>query len=444
MINQYLLIIIIIDMILLLPLIIYLTSNKIYKNRFYSSIYYSKNHLGYLISISGKIRTGKTSLMSGLSHIYQISIINDLHDLMDKIKLKFPKLNFNQINYIIDKNLLKDKTDKISLNYDLELIADLIIDFFDLDSDSLNYSFIDFKSVKQFIIDYTEAYIILNYRNQYVFSKTSFYSHITNKNNYELDLSWLKIKEAYENKNYVLQKFSVQLIDEATDDMGAELNKKDIDDESGSKEFRRKYGHIFKETSRLITIKQDSTDEVARYRRLYQSNIDIIDKVKVVKNYPKTNKFINRFIDLINSFYINYFNLKGILKRILNKDDRSSYIDFNLNRPLKLKRSISKLKFIQDFLFSQSYVKFDTNVYADEDDVGKENTASKKYYEPFTFIIPLKYCFGSFSTHEFSYIQDELIKNSEKTLDDLDLSLLFAKEDTKYFKNETGGSYYEL
>ena len=429
-------IIIIITLILTIPLIIISIKENYIDILFNRTIIYCKNYLGHLIAIIGKIRVGKSTLLSGITHVFQIIIINDNNDIMDRIRRIFYDIDFNEFDNIILYLYYEKKI------YDLDKITLEILKYYNYNGYTLRYNYLDFKTIKTLFKEYIESFYVINIRDQYVMSKTYIYSHITNKSNIEYDIDMTKINYAYANKNYAIEDNLIEVIDEATDDIGAAKQYDDMNDESGAKEYRRKYGHIHREKNYMITTKQDSSDEIARFRRLNQSNIEIIEKVKIIGKYRTVNYFIEKIYKYIEKYnYIKFF-IKAILKGLFNKEKRNEYINYNFKKKYRGKKLQYKLNFIQEYLFSLAYCKFKTKVYSNEDDVGKENSNSKIYYDQFNFVIPLRYCFGTIQIHEFSYIQKQLLSNSNVKYQNLKEKIMFNYNNYNYFKNKTSISRF--
>ncbi|QVK17353.1 hypothetical protein KHQ81_10875 [Mycoplasmatota bacterium] len=416
------------DILMVLPILVLFRYRKYYENLFNFSVGYCKYRLGYLISICGKIRMGKSSLLSGLSHVFQIIIMGNNNEIMKEVRNEFYFIDFNEFEKVISDCYYRENIN------DLDLITDKLLLKYNLFGDYLKYNFLNFESVKQLIKNYVEAYYVIYIRDQYVYSKTRVYSHITNKMNLEYDLDWTKIKEAYRNKNYAIYDNFVELQDEATDELGAANQYEDMKDESGAKEYKRKYGNMHREKNYMITSKQDSSDEIARHRRLYQTNIEIVNKVNVIGNFKKINYFINKILSFVDSFNRYRFMILALLKGIIDVDEREQFINVKLKGKVFGRKLEYKLTFLQKFLFSKSYCEFNCNIYQKEEDVGKENTNSRHYYDDYTFVIPLAYCFGCFNTHEYSYIESELIKHSDVHFEDLQQALMFNRVNKSYFK----------
>ncbi len=422
-----LIILIVVNLLLIIPLFSFKGFRKYYEYRFNSTIIFFTYALGYLIAIIGKIRIGKTTLMSGLSHVAQIVIQNRLNSKMEFIRNIFYFIDFQEFEQIVLYCYLEQK-----LN--LKDITDFIIDYYKLDSNELYFNFLEFEVIKDLVFDYIDAFYKIYIRNQYVYSKTRFYSHITNKTNIQYNLNWTKIKEAFKKKEYIIEDDMVELIDEATDELGASFQYEDMKDESGAKEYRRKYGHIHRERNYMIISKQDASDEIKRYRTLTQSNIQIIEKVDVVGNFRLSNKLINLIKNFVNHFHKFKWNCIAIFKGMIYSEDRNKYIEEKFKGKYIGKSLINYLTYIEKFLFSKSYCKFKCRLYDNAQDVGK---IDEKYYIEYKLVIPLQFCFGCFSTHEYSYIQNELINNSKLKFEDLEQSLMFIDPNKKYFEDDS-------
>ena len=111
--NLILIIIMIINIILIIPfLIIKRERNQLYDHFMYS-INYVAVKLGFIISVNGPIRIGKTSLQSGLGHISERIIIENILDLIEKTKMIFRKISFNG-EFFADRMVMTDNALKVT------------------------------------------------------------------------------------------------------------------------------------------------------------------------------------------------------------------------------------------------------------------------------------------------------------------------------------------
>ena len=145
---------------------------------------------------------------------------------------------------------------------DFDQLTEAIMDAHKLKGEGLHYNMVGQVKIQKLILDYIFGLYVLNVRNNYVQSKTPFYSNVTHNFSLGLNIEWLKIREAYKNKDYAILDWMVILIDELTDEAGAMTYMDDLKDLAGAKEYRRKFGQIHQERNRMISTKQDVMDEV--------------------------------------------------------------------------------------------------------------------------------------------------------------------------------------
>ncbi|MGE4320999.1 MAG: hypothetical protein AB7E61_06100 [Acholeplasmataceae bacterium] len=400
-----------VDVFMLLPIMIVITETKVYKFKHRKSISYVKYVLGYLISLNGEIRVGKTSFMSGLSSLIQYIIIDLIQELKRKVKTIFRYIDFNDLNTYLDQKIDENPF------YDIDKLTDEVIERFQISGDDLHFNLIGQKKNKKLMHDYIEVYWIEMVRNNYVQSKTPFYSHITAAYSMILDMDWMKIKNAYSKKSYSIYKYMVLLADEVTDEIPADGYLKDMQDQSGNKEFRRKFGQLFEETSWFITTKQDILDEVKKYRNLTQSNLIVEEKVKQI-GYKWLEKLIVSFYSSYLSTYrvmkiwprFFYQFLRHPIKSIFKKEkltfDELEEIKFNQVSTYRSRENF--IYYIHQFFTSIRFNKYLTVKLRKAEDIEKI-TADR---ESFSFIIPTVDCFGTYDTHYYRFIQDELLKQS--------------------------------
>lgn len=375
------------------------------------TIYYVKNVLGWIIGINGPIRVGKTSLLSGLSSVSQIIIINEINDLLTNTMKKFKTVDFNNLNILV-----VDLYEKFKLENgypDFEKITTIILEKYNLKGESLHYNMIGHVEIHKLILDYIFSFYCLNIRNNYVQSKTPFYSNITHEFSYYLNSEWLKIRDAFKNKEYAILDWMVILIDELTDEAGAMSYLDDIKDLAGAKEYRRKMGQIHQERNRIISTKQDVMDEVKKYRNLTHSNLVLDEKVKTVGNHKwiySIIKFIYYIpIKLLTILVIRpIFIYSFIFRKNQTYDD--IYTHYH-NKVGLIRRQESKLYYFQMFFESIGYNKYVGFDIKRAEDIEK-STADRDYFKLY---IPTVYCWGTYDTHYYSPMQKELLSISQVT-----------------------------
>jgi hypothetical protein len=419
--------ILIIDLLLFIPLVFVLITRSYYNVKFELSKSYARL-LGFLISINGAIRSGKTSFQSGISHIFQLEIECLLTDNILNVKKVYKKLDFNKINDFLDEGF-KNKNYPDFKNTHIKLLH--LLESFDLEK-SMVFTFISSKNSHDYFEDYIFAYWVLNYRKNYVQSKTKFYSHITGNFNYDYKIENQKIFVAFEQNDYSIYDYMVELIDELSDELGANKRFEDVKEEDGDKDYRRKFGQIHQERNRLVTTKQDSRDELKKFRTLTQSNLWIPNKVEVTGTFRLLMSLITILYSLkviiyeIFTIYLVYY-FKKILY-MTNETTLSEYKERRYNA-INLKRNIqNKLLFIDWFLKSVGYNKYEIWNYPSEEDVKKRDPM---FYDQLFFYIPTLYCFGTYETHFYRMIQAELLAATNTNSAEINWFL-----NPKYFNNE--------
>lgn len=414
------LIIVAIDILLIIPLVTYFGRRK------YLSIMYNRSiaqidTLGYLNSINAPVKTGKTSLGQGISHILQILTMNRIEELFDKTKKMFKQIDFVRLDDFIMSDFVsqyeaiieaceRPSIEMISIH---KTIQNMFIHFGY--KDRLIYDFINIKTFSEWMYKYAEGLFVMYIRSNFVQSKTKVYSHITGKFNYSYDLDDQKIYLAYDKGEFAVYKYMVELIDEASDEMDAEKWREEKD--TGAKEYRRKYAHIFEETNRMITIKQDSSDEIKKFRSLHQSNLYIIEKVDQRGTGRDLYSIIKTILYIPVWFYTKRlqiaFSVRYVIHLIKTKEKldysqfmRTRYAMINLQRKID-----NKLYYIDMFLKRIAYNRFHVLNYPSEEDVGKRDPI---YYTDMTLYIPTLYCWGVFNHVEYRTIYEDLMNVTNK------------------------------
>lgn len=404
--QRELLVIIVLLAILILELALPLSIfgvDKYYKYAFMRTRYIALD-FGYLIGINGKISKGKTSISSGLSHIYQLDFLQRIHDLMKQYQSYLNKIDFRQFNDRVYQLILEKGIKQV---YE---ITDAIMDEYQL-GDVPVYNYLTFTSMREMTKSYVIAFASM-VRNNFVASKTRFYSRVTNTMNLDYEITQQDIYNVIKSGDYFIEDYLVEVIDEAQDDNAAELWREQ--EKTGRKQYRNKYRHIHEQNNRMISIKQDESDEVRKQRSLYQTNLKLVDGVQV--------KFIYRFVfNILQWIYriedapYRIFRLRlpymfYYLKHLLSYDKYSfdAYCEARYDKPSITRDVDHNLMFLKWFLESLNYNVFTVQLAEDTDDLGKESKT-----ETFKLVIPSIYCF-TYPRFEFNQIQTDLLSKSNK------------------------------
>lgn len=386
--------------------------SKYFDYLFSKTVKYCKESIGSLISVDGKIRFGKTSLAVALGHVYALISQMQLSDKIREIKIIFKILDFNLIDAFIESSIVPDQVFGIDYN----ALAKTMFNQLDLSFYGHVNDFINDKSTIDIFAEYIESYVILNIRNNYNVSNISVFNRVTMNYNFKLDPEWLAMNYAFENHNFALENHMTILVDEKSDDGGAAKHYDEAQDQSGRKEFLRKFGQLFRETNHLITTKQNVLDEIKQHRLLTQSNIFVSERVKTVKTGHFMYKLLERFmmtklliyrfktfIKIVFKINIRLFKFSQVIQ--LYRQYREQY--FNL---INIERNtLNTLYFWKKLFFYFGYNVYATNVYEDADDVGKKTVG-----ETFQFVIPVRYAFGNYQTH-LAYQDYLVLKQTNRT-----------------------------
>lgn len=398
---------------------------------FYAS-FIKVNNIGLVIAVSGAIRSGKTTLTAGLTHLLVLKIHDELLRKMDEIEIILKEINFAQI-----KNLIDDLD--ITLDNYKEFISNQILNFIQIDSlnnvsfthklDRPYFDYLNYHNKFSLIENYIEYY--LHYKKSvYVLSNIKIYNHITTS--YSLDFSneWIKLKEK---KDFPLVKYSIFVEDDKLIYDSNIGHQKKTNEDSGSDLFFRLFGHLFKESSYYICTVQDVNRWIKLEREIAQSHIYVFSS-NVVGNFPKLNYVLckiegfTRFIyKLFRKVYKNdkYFNNLNVFKKILYKIHQ-----------------------VRKKLFSKSFVLFDCGIYSNINSVGKEIKEDDPSSEKFKFVIPVQYAYGVLDTHAFHLLWSYLYNRSNIKFSDLKATSIDEEEILallkKYNEKDTSPSNISL
>ncbi len=373
-----------------------------------------RTRFGYTIYLTAPIRTGKTTLMSGLSHILTSVLIRLANGVRNKTKRVLVESDFNQIDRQIERCFSEKKNIDETCNYLLENNAIGIKDFvYDPVDRELSYY--------NMLEDYVRAsYSLLT--NNYVYSakETPFYNRITGNYRKKMDFTSMQLKNAYDNEKFIISDYSIILEDEK----GLDGNKKEskymtvAKEDDGFSEFLRIIGNAGRETIYYITTNQEAKRWVSTERNLMTTSI-LINEMEIIP----VGMFYKRFLSLMNKIVQFFYTIA--IKLRFKELKRQVYI----NRPNVFKRLNLKIVDMERRLFSKSVVRYKVSLYDNVDDVGKKNTTSNIYCEEMELYLPLLYCLGNIDTHQYAFIFDELRKKSK-------VSMFDTMEDTQQLTEE--------
>ena len=375
-----------------------------YKIAFNNTVALVKYEFGYAMYLFGKIRSGKSTCMSALTHAFTYIIQGNAQETIAKVKGIIIKADWSKIDSLVNQ-LYQER-----INY--QIAANVLIERFPQWLTGKHFSKINLDvSYQKLIESYVEAMYAL-IENNYVLSPriTPIYNRITKTFSKTLIEPNLKIKEAYDSNTFGLSRYKIICVDEK----GLDPDKKNtstmqnasVDD--GFSEGLKIFGNAGKETMYFITTNQD----FKQYLRSERALFPVIIEMKGLKILPRW-KILSKLIKHLNS--ITQFNYSVITFFHFGKIRKNSYL---VNENI-FKKIFRKLNSWNDYIFSKSYILYDVNVYTSEEDIGKKNTQETKYYKEEKLIFPITYAFGNLDTHVYSFVFDELMKNSNISFFDI-------------------------
>lgn len=417
MIVKIILIINILNISLALPFLYFFIKKGRFDHYINFTLYTVHKTFGFIISLIGSIGSGKSSTQSALAHAYTLKFQQDIQELHLKTRKIFKSIDFNLIDdYLIS---LYNQVPKEDLKFNL--VTASLLHTFNI-SEAIHFDFLQHKTVFDYFKDYAFSFYVLYVRNNYVYSVTTIYSRMTSNFNMKYLIEWQRIHEAYQKNDYSIHDYAVELIDEATDELSASRWREEDKDESGAKEYRRKYRHIHQERNRIIDTRQDGTDLIKRYRTLTNTHLDLqstelVFSYEFLFNMIKNSyvlkvffyKFFTRWLPYFTKVLIPYIFKRLITLFIWNPDkiDYQQLYDFKYSSINYLRNLDNRLLHIQWFFKYNSLVKIESFKVKNSEDVGKNNPDTA-----LTLFFKASWCFGTYKQFAFVGIQEQLLENS--------------------------------
>lgn len=355
-------------------------------------------HFGYIINAEGVVGAGKTTFEFGLAHVYVEIILDMINRLRRDFQIIVHELPFDELESDIIDCFHDDPQDHLKAHNKLHKKYFMYVD-------KKYHDGLKDHDINSMFLDYIEATFAL-LSNQFVLSNVRCYNHITQNYSLPYDQEYLEIKD---NARFPLRRYSVMINDDYL--LGRKLSSEHAlvaKEDAGVKEFLRLSRQIGKGTMFFLGNAQKVSRGVKEEREL-STSIPQIERCDVVGDFPffqDVNNLLIKVIDYLMKFR-SYF---------MKKKKRGAY----LNGPNRFKKLRYRVFKINKKLFGSSYVAYNMRLYRNSEDVGKNNTSTSEYFIPQTFIMPIKYCFGSGDTHFFSFIYDVLRAKTQYRFVDLE------------------------
>ncbi len=349
--------------------------------------------LGYVINLSGKKGSGKTTTAAAIIISLVSYIQSEIMRRMDNIRKNLPNIDFNQFENDYLENFEKCKfKPKIALKKTVEEYSSPLI-------------FSDFLTIQKYdklLEKYLRFFYILNFRKRFVISKTSFFDCENLESANLLDPSSLDLNRLEITNNYQVDIGMVIFNDENSNGSGnVNSNNKDVK-KSGRKEFRSLIRNAYEELNFEVSTKQVDVDEVAGERRQIDANLNI-RKRKIINEhffFSKVLKLVYRILILprkIVWFFApekeDIFKKKtGFLRNLENLITR-----------------------IENLANASGYIKVYCRNYFESEDVGKKD---RDLWDKVVLTFPKTYCYASVETHEWKALAEHYEKFNTNAIHD--------------------------
>lgn len=356
-----------------------------------------KEELGFVRIVSGKIRAGKSTLGSGLIHMDELNILEQLQNALTDVREIIHDVNWLEIN--------KDIEEDYVASHDRFLCHKRLMKKYEEDFYDRSYNnYLKDISYGSLLEKYIYAYFRLLDGN-YVLSNITKYSFITGKWSKPYNDSIIRLKEVVEaNKlkvtksNYSVLRYTTIFEDEKLLGDKNNVNVSSNFSDDGSSIFYRLIGHLGQETIYYTTTAQNALRWCKNEREIATS-IVYINSREVIGNLPFVTRFWRKRQAKNNKRMFKY------MKRHFKKDEERRN-EFLLNDN-KFKQKHMYYKDKLNKIFSESYLSYHCTIYRKVDDIGKSQEDSNGAFN-FDLVFPIKWCFASIDSHYFSFLQDYL------------------------------------
>lgn len=419
----------------LAPLVAYLQRRGLAYGCLRTERFLGGSVFGLVTYICGNIGAGKTTCGAGICNVLSKIKQQQASELIEKVKLILPDLDYNKIDSII------------SLAFSLKLTnTDAILQFL-LDKDEKIKGYVQDKfydndlypiSRISLLRDYTDAYLAL-LRNRYVyFNRRKFYCYVTDTWAMKYTPDMIDLKDRHLSQDWKIQRYSVIFEDEKILSGKVSTNYQEVASEDGGADtFLRLIRQMGKGTIHYVSTAQDFGRIVKQEREL-ATGIFYIQKRKECPIIDLRSIFNDFALDLlqrwelcIESFVDHFFSsrLKLWMKRKRILEENSLQADEEILSEIEkysvlfskktnfLKKKIALLTQKQEKYFADGYLNYQGVYYTSASDVGKSKQDCSSLRLDLKLTFPLRYCYGSADTYAFSILNDWLSLESIESSD---------------------------
>lgn len=361
-----------------------------------TTLKFIKNNLGFIRIVSGKIRSGKTTLASGIIHADELNLIEQINNDLAIVQEIILDVDWTSINHDIEE--------QYNITHDRFLCSKFILKKYnDVFIDKTYYNYLKETPYVALLEKYIYAYF-RKLDNNFVMSNIGKYSYVTNTMAKPYSDNVIRLKEVVESNNlkvtnskYSILRYSSILEDEKLLGDKNNINIQSNFNDDGSSMFLRLIGQLGNETIYYTTTAQNAL-RWCKSEREIATSIIYINNREVIGNLPFIVNFIKKRQSKNNKRMHKYAN-----KHFKDPVELNNYLLNNntfKQKNLKYKNKLNKI-------FSESYLKYGCVIYRKIDDIGKSLSEATGAIN-FDFVFPVKWCFGSIDTHYFSFLQDYL------------------------------------
>ena len=367
-------------------------------------------HLRYLVYITGKVRSGKTTFQAGYANIRTKDLMRRAQRKIRFVCLAFPEVPFDVVQPRLSEAFRQGRIDAAAMASELLAKGQILSSYAHLRYDNrVSASPVPFASL---LADYIDAQWALMRNNYVYYYGKAFHSWVTDNDAMDYSPDMMAIKDRFLNPtrkdssvhdDYHILPYSIICEDER------QLSGKDCTQfmayakaDSGAADCMRLIGQLGQETIYYATTNQYWGADINRERDLAT---EIVSMEKSVAINPRfMEMFFLRIVETPARVVLWWRRLrKGPTDPYLVNSKARSF----LAATMSLRKAVS----------AHSYVYFKGRIYHDANDFGKARRADSSV-DRLRAIIPIRYCRGSTNTFEFHSVQRRLISQSRWRLTD--------------------------
>lgn len=387
-----------------------------------------------VVIVTGMMGAGKSSLQSGFVNLSVIEHQQTCMETVDEVRKIFSDLDFHLVNSLVQEMVLQQNCNPVRFLEKLYQTDPSMKQYLSGTYDV----YTDVRRREDVMCDYFDAmFALLN--NNYVFSDNRFYSRVTENLSYPTDMGFLEIKDRFVKKDWALPPHSTILIDEASLYYGkndyASVAREDKGLATGFKLER----HLSGEHLRIIMTSQNFADVTKELRSLSLGQFDVegFDSVRSRKiSWP----FVKLILDLVLVFieWVQGWHVR--LAKEKERDDASFDSKPLARQWLKVNGKIMEIS-------SRDFLLFKGSLYTEFDSSGHP---VKDISAPFSYLIPVHFCWGSTDRFAFGFVRRKLNevsvaklgrssfnRSQEENADDLLTPRLVKKEKEKEVRSSS-------